>query len=95
MLKSQDCIVLIKLLPNLGVEMSQRQLAKILCISLAEINGIKRLEEAHKITGNGYSTKKQLRWHFNAQPARKVSSLLFSSNKVSQLSQSLFLPLYA
>ncbi|MGL6036975.1 MAG: hypothetical protein ACRC0B_07340 [Legionella sp.] len=47
MLKSQDCIVLIKLLANPGVEMSQRQLAKTLCISLAEINaGIKRLEEA-------------------------------------------------
>jgi hypothetical protein len=47
MIKSQDCIVLIKLLANQAVEMSQRQLAKTLCISLAEINaGIKRLEEA-------------------------------------------------
>jgi biotin operon repressor len=47
MLKPQDCIVLIKLLANPTVSMSQRQLASILGISLAEINaGIKRLEEA-------------------------------------------------
>jgi biotin operon repressor len=47
MLKSQDCIILVKLLANPGAEWSQRQLAKVLCISLAEINaGIKRLEEA-------------------------------------------------
>jgi hypothetical protein len=47
MLKPQDCIILIKLLANLGEEWSQRQLAKALCISLAEINaGIKRLCEA-------------------------------------------------
>lgn len=30
MLKSQDCIVLVKLLANPGVEWSQRQLAKAL-----------------------------------------------------------------
>jgi biotin operon repressor len=47
MLKPQDCIVLIKLLANPSVELSQRQLAKTLCISLSEVNaGIKRLEEA-------------------------------------------------
>lgn len=47
MLKSQDCIILIKLLANPEMEWSQRQLAKVLCISLAEINaGIKRLGEA-------------------------------------------------
>lgn len=44
MLKPQDCIILIKLLANPGVEWSQRQLAKALCISLSETNaGIKRL----------------------------------------------------
>lgn len=53
MLKSQDCIVLIKLLANPAVEMSQRQLAKTLCISLAEINaGIRRLEEAGLLRKN-------------------------------------------
>ena len=47
MLKPQDCIILIKLLANPGREWSQRQLAKALCISLAETNaGIKRLGEA-------------------------------------------------
>ncbi|MHB1947354.1 MAG: hypothetical protein ACYCQI_04475 [Gammaproteobacteria bacterium] len=47
MLKSQDCIILIKLLANPGSEWSQRQLAKSLCISLAETNaGIKRLGDA-------------------------------------------------
>lgn len=47
MLKSQDCIVLVKLLAHPGVEWSQRALAKMLCISLAEVNaGIKRLGEA-------------------------------------------------
>lgn len=47
MLKPQDCIILIKLLANPGVDWSQRQLSKVLCISLAEINaGIKRLSEA-------------------------------------------------
>jgi hypothetical protein len=47
MLKPQDCIILIKLLANPGMEWSQRQLAKALCISLAEINaGIKRLGDA-------------------------------------------------
>ena len=47
MLKSQDCIILVKLLANPSVDWSQRQLAKILCISLSEVNaGIKRLGEA-------------------------------------------------
>ncbi|HSW93405.1 MAG TPA: hypothetical protein VLJ15_03515 [Gammaproteobacteria bacterium] len=47
MLKPQDCIILIKLLANPGVDWSQRQLAKALCISLAEINaGIRRLGDA-------------------------------------------------
>ena len=47
MLKPQDCIILIKLLANPGMDWSQRQLAKALCISLAEINaGIKRLGDA-------------------------------------------------
>lgn len=47
MLKPQDCIVLIKLLANPGKEWSQRELAKTLCISLAETNaGIKRLGDA-------------------------------------------------
>jgi hypothetical protein len=47
MLKPQDCIILIKLLANPGIDWSQRQLAKALCISLAEINaGIKRLGDA-------------------------------------------------
>lgn len=47
MLKPQDCMVLIKLLANLSIELSQRQLASQLGISLAEVNaGIKRLEEA-------------------------------------------------
>ena len=46
MLKSQDCVVLIKLLANIGIELSQRQLSAALGISLAEVNaGIKRLEE--------------------------------------------------
>ncbi len=47
MLKSQDCVVLIKLLANIGIDLSQRQLSAALGISLAEVNaGIKRLEEA-------------------------------------------------
>jgi len=47
MLKPQDCIILLKLLANPGVEWSQRQLAQALCISLAEVNAaIKRLAEA-------------------------------------------------
>lgn len=47
MLKPQDCIILIKLLANPGMDWSQRQLAKALCISLAETNaGIKRLGDA-------------------------------------------------
>lgn len=59
MLKSQDCIILIKLLANPGSEWSQRQLAKSLCISLAETNaGIKRLIDAgllRKDKENGFS----------------------------------------
>jgi len=47
MLKPQDCIILIKILANPAKEWSQRQLAKTLCISVAETNaGIKRLGEA-------------------------------------------------
>ena len=47
MLKPQDCVILIKLLANPGVDWSQRQLAKALGISLAEINaGIHRLGDA-------------------------------------------------
>lgn len=47
MIKSQDCIILVKILANPGVNWSQRQLANILFISLAEVNaGIKRLCEA-------------------------------------------------
>jgi len=50
MLKPQDCMLLLKLLANPGVEWSQRQLAKTLCISLAEVNaGIKRLTKARLI----------------------------------------------
>lgn len=47
MIKSQDCLILLKLLSNPNQEWSQRSLAKSLIISLAEINGgIKRLTEA-------------------------------------------------
>ncbi len=47
MLKSQDCIILTKILANPNREWTQRQLANELCISLAEVNsGIKRLVEA-------------------------------------------------
>lgn len=47
MLKSQDCIILIKLLANPGADWSQRQLSKAICIGLSEVNGgIKRLEES-------------------------------------------------
>ncbi len=53
MLKPQDCVVLIKLLANPATELSQRQLAKLLGISLAEVNaGIKRLEEAGLLRKN-------------------------------------------
>ena len=47
MLKSQDCLILLKLLANPGEEWSQRRLAEALCISLAETNaGLVRLVEA-------------------------------------------------
>ncbi|HEV2613574.1 MAG TPA: hypothetical protein VGV92_02570 [Gammaproteobacteria bacterium] len=47
MLKPQDCMILVKLLANPSADWSQRELAKLLCISLAEVNaGIKRLGEA-------------------------------------------------
>jgi hypothetical protein len=47
MLKPQDCIILVKLLANPGVDWAQRYLAKVLGISVSEINaGIKRLVEA-------------------------------------------------
>lgn len=47
MLKSQDCIILIKILANPGENWSQRQLSKVLAVSLSEVNGsIRRLGEA-------------------------------------------------
>jgi hypothetical protein len=47
MLKSQDCLILIKLLADPDREWSQRELAKTLYISLAETNaGIKRLGDS-------------------------------------------------
>lgn len=53
MLKSQDCIVLLKLLANPATELSQRQLSSALSISLAEINAcIKRLDEADLVRKN-------------------------------------------
>jgi hypothetical protein len=53
MLKPQDCVVLIKILANPNIEWSQRQLSRVLSISLAEINGgIKRLNEAGLLRKN-------------------------------------------
>lgn len=53
MLKSQDCIILVKLLTNPGMTWTQRELAKLLCISLSEVNGgIKRLSEAGLLRKN-------------------------------------------
>jgi len=51
MLKGQDCVILIKLLANQNqVDWSQRELAKVLNISLSEINaGLKRLSNASLI----------------------------------------------
>lgn len=47
MLKPQDCIILVKLLANPRIEWSQRQLAKVLYISLSEVNAcIGRLGDA-------------------------------------------------
>lgn len=47
MLKSQDCVLLIKLLSNLEKNFSQRELAKLLFISQSEINqSLKRLLNA-------------------------------------------------
>lgn len=47
MLKPQDCMILVKLLANPMADWSQRDMAKMLCISLAEVNaGIKRLQDA-------------------------------------------------
>jgi DNA-binding Lrp family transcriptional regulator len=47
MLKPQDCMVFVKLLANPLAHWSQRDMAKMLCISLAEVNaGIKRLQDA-------------------------------------------------
>lgn len=44
MLKSQDCIILLKLLANQERQFTQRQLAQSLSMSLSEVNaGIKRL----------------------------------------------------
>jgi hypothetical protein len=56
MLKSQDCIILLKLLANPDVKWSQRQLADALCISLAETNaGLKRLVTAGLLRKSGQS----------------------------------------
>ncbi len=53
MLKSQDCLILMKLLAHPGEEWPQRQLAKSLCISLSEVNaGIRRLVEAGLLRKN-------------------------------------------
>lgn len=47
MLKSQDCLVLIKLLANPYEHFSQRRLSDELCISLSEVNAaLKRLTES-------------------------------------------------
>lgn len=47
MLKSQDCLVLIKLIANQDVHFSQRRLSDELCISLSEVNAaLKRLTES-------------------------------------------------
>ena len=56
MLKSQDCIILIKLLANPGKQWSQRELSQVLCISLAEVNaGIRRLKESRLLNKTGKS----------------------------------------
>ncbi len=75
MLKPQDCVILIKLLANPGVEWSQRQLAKSLCISLGEVNtGISRLGEAGLLRKD-----KQARLYPNIDAAEEflVSSIKF------------------
>jgi hypothetical protein len=47
MLKSQDCLILLKFLANPNAKWTQRQLSIELCVSLSEVNGgIKRLIEA-------------------------------------------------
>lgn len=57
MLKSQDCIILVKLLANPGMTWTQRELAKLLCISLSEVNGgIKRLVKASLLRKNKRGT---------------------------------------
>src|SRR5688500_15902698 len=75
MLKPQDCVILIKLLANPGVEWSQRQLAKTLCISLAEVNGgISRLGD-----GGLLRKDKQARLFPNIDAAEEflISSIKF------------------
>jgi len=53
MLKSHDCLILIKLLAHPGEDWPQRQLARSLCISLSEVNaGIKRLVDAGLLRKN-------------------------------------------
>lgn len=75
MLKPQDCIILVKLLANPGVDWSQRQLAKALCISLAEINaGIKRLGEAGLLRKD---KKEKLFPNINAAEEFLVSGIKF------------------
>jgi len=47
MLKGQDVVILIKLLANAGESWSQRDLARLLCMSQSEVNaGLKRLKIA-------------------------------------------------
>lgn len=66
MLKSQDCIILLKHLAHPGQPMPQRQLAMELKISLSEVNaGIKRLlvsglmmqTSGHKVVANTTASK--------------------------------------
>jgi len=53
MLKSQDCVLLMKLLVNLDVAWSQRRLATELCMSQSEVHsGLKRLTEAGLVRKN-------------------------------------------
>lgn len=53
MLKSQDCIILVKLLAHPETTWKQRELSTSLCISLSEVNGgIKRLAEAGLLRKN-------------------------------------------
>ena len=56
MLKSQDYLILLKLLANPAVNWSQRELADAVCVSLAETNAsLKRLIEAGLLRKEGVS----------------------------------------